>query len=177
MNYSRLQRISLANPTRNASSRDGGGRWIRTTEGVSQQIYSLPPLAAWVSLRTSRAFCIESIDMSMDASGDFSLSHAGPLQPALPPPPGAMAPLGSAPERKKAARSTSGGLKFSSYASVSCGTDPSRQPRPAAWTAPSAAVPTAHWRESGAAAPPPSSARSPSTKKCRWSKCCSRLPC
>ena len=31
----------------------GGGRWIRTTEGVSQQIYSLPPLAAWVSLRLS----------------------------------------------------------------------------------------------------------------------------
>jgi hypothetical protein len=31
----------------------GGGRWIRTTEGVSQQIYSLPPLAAWVSLRIS----------------------------------------------------------------------------------------------------------------------------
>ncbi len=30
----------------------GGGRWIRTTEGMSQQIYSLPPLAAWVSLRT-----------------------------------------------------------------------------------------------------------------------------
>ena len=30
----------------------GGGRWIRTTEGVSQQIYSLPPLAAWVSLRS-----------------------------------------------------------------------------------------------------------------------------
>ena len=33
----------------------GGGRWIRTTEGVSQQIYSLPPLAAWVSLRSLRA--------------------------------------------------------------------------------------------------------------------------
>ena len=32
-------------------SNDGGGRWIRTTEGVSQQIYSLPPLAAWVSLQ------------------------------------------------------------------------------------------------------------------------------
>ena len=31
----------------------GGGRWIRTTEGVSQQIYSLPPLAAWVSLLTT----------------------------------------------------------------------------------------------------------------------------
>ena len=30
----------------------GGGRnWIRTNEGVSQQIYSLPPLATWVSYR------------------------------------------------------------------------------------------------------------------------------
>src|SRR5204863_5233931 len=29
---------------------NGGGRsWIRTSEGVSQQIYSLPPLATWVS--------------------------------------------------------------------------------------------------------------------------------
>ncbi len=27
----------------------GGGNWIRTSEGVSQQIYSLPPLATWVS--------------------------------------------------------------------------------------------------------------------------------
>ena len=28
----------------------GGGRfWIRTREGVSQQIYSLPPLATWVT--------------------------------------------------------------------------------------------------------------------------------
>ena len=34
----------------------GGGRWIRTTEGVSQQIYSLPPLAAWVSLRKLLVF-------------------------------------------------------------------------------------------------------------------------
>ena len=34
----------------------GGGRWIRTTEGVSQQIYSLPPLAAWVPLRVREAF-------------------------------------------------------------------------------------------------------------------------
>src|SRR4030095_11954909 len=34
----------------------GGGRWIRTTEGVSQQIYSLPPLAAWVSLQKSPQF-------------------------------------------------------------------------------------------------------------------------
>ena len=28
---------------------DGGRSWIRTSEGVSQQIYSLPPLATWVS--------------------------------------------------------------------------------------------------------------------------------
>ena len=40
-----------AGDTGTACSKTGGGRWIRTTEGVSQQIYSLPPLAAWVSLR------------------------------------------------------------------------------------------------------------------------------
>src|ERR1051325_3372157 len=28
---------------------NGGRNWIRTSEGVSQQIYSLPPLATWVS--------------------------------------------------------------------------------------------------------------------------------
>ncbi len=30
----------------------GGGGRIRTYEGMSQQIYSLPPLAAWVPLRS-----------------------------------------------------------------------------------------------------------------------------
>ena len=45
LNYSRCGARPL--PQRGS----GGGRWIRTTEGVSQQIYSLPPLAAWVSLR------------------------------------------------------------------------------------------------------------------------------
>ena len=45
LNYSRCGARLL--PQRES----GGGRWIRTTEGVSQQIYSLPPLAAWVSLR------------------------------------------------------------------------------------------------------------------------------
>src|SRR4029079_2765613 len=57
LNYSRpgiLQTV-LKQPTktRNAIEKLGGGRWIRTTEGMSQQIYSLPPLAAWVSLRNS----------------------------------------------------------------------------------------------------------------------------
>src|SRR2546430_14339768 len=28
---------------------NGGRSWIRASEGVSQQIYSLPPLATWVS--------------------------------------------------------------------------------------------------------------------------------
>ena len=36
---------------RASAGSNGGGRWIRTTEGMSQQIYSLPPLAAWVSLQ------------------------------------------------------------------------------------------------------------------------------
>src|SRR5688500_3250431 len=31
--------------------KNGGRSWIRTSEGVSQQIYSLPPLATWVSYR------------------------------------------------------------------------------------------------------------------------------
>src|SRR5690625_4563520 len=42
------------NYSRAARWNSGGGRWIRTTEGVSQQIYSLPPLAAWVSLQRFR---------------------------------------------------------------------------------------------------------------------------
>jgi hypothetical protein len=52
LNYSRILRngLSSAHPGDERLG-DGGGRWIRTTEGVSQQIYSLPPLAAWVSLR------------------------------------------------------------------------------------------------------------------------------
>ena len=36
--------------------RGGGGRnWIRTSEGVSQEIYSLPPLATWVSYQPIKA--------------------------------------------------------------------------------------------------------------------------
>src|SRR5678816_2483781 len=39
---------------------DGGGGRIRTFEGVSRQIYSLLPLAAWVPLpeKTSRVFSL-----------------------------------------------------------------------------------------------------------------------
>jgi hypothetical protein len=35
----------------NYTRRGGGGGRVRTYEGISQQIYSLPPLAAWVPLR------------------------------------------------------------------------------------------------------------------------------
>src|SRR5678816_629429 len=35
----------------NYTRRGGGGGRIRTYEGINQQIYSLPPLAAWVPLR------------------------------------------------------------------------------------------------------------------------------
>ena len=47
----------------------GGGRWIRTTEGVSQQIYSLPPLAAWVSLQKSPQFWRGRARKSTDDDG------------------------------------------------------------------------------------------------------------
>jgi hypothetical protein len=44
----------------NYTRRGGGGGRIRTYEGISQQIYSLPPLAAWVPLRghKSRVFSL-----------------------------------------------------------------------------------------------------------------------
>ena len=41
----------LLSTNADADRKPGGGGRIRTYEGMSQQIYSLPPLAAWVSLR------------------------------------------------------------------------------------------------------------------------------
>src|SRR5690625_516915 len=37
-----------------ATNKNGGGSRIRTYEGLSQQIYSLPPLATWVSHQRKR---------------------------------------------------------------------------------------------------------------------------
>ena len=50
----------------NDNSSGGGGR-IRTFEGISRQIYSLLPLAAWVPLRrkTSRLFWAAAAGVSM----------------------------------------------------------------------------------------------------------------
>src|ERR1700686_4043969 len=61
LNYTRLEmtpKYSILT-TESAGSRvrppHGGGGRIRTYEGVSRQIYSLLPLAAWVPLREKRA--------------------------------------------------------------------------------------------------------------------------
>jgi hypothetical protein len=51
LNYSRETTPNLGKLSFTTHEAFGGGRWIRTTEGMSQQIYSLPPLAAWVSLQ------------------------------------------------------------------------------------------------------------------------------
>ena len=48
-----LPRNPAARPTAPGSTH-GGERRIRTSEGMSQQIYSLPPLAAWVSPQIPR---------------------------------------------------------------------------------------------------------------------------
>src|ERR1700689_4447341 len=53
-----MERISLsmwARAGREQGRSCGGGGRIRTYEGVSRQIYSLLPLAAWVPLREKRA--------------------------------------------------------------------------------------------------------------------------
>ncbi len=44
-------KLRTNNQNINKSSKRGGQRWIRTTEGVSQQIYSLPHLATLVFAR------------------------------------------------------------------------------------------------------------------------------
>src|SRR5690606_7215950 len=73
LNYSRAVRYFRAcmNPT-------GGGRWIRTTEGVSQQIYSLPPLAAWVSLRSSRKPVKQPVILTMRRGAANALVEDSP---------------------------------------------------------------------------------------------------
>src|SRR5436190_21195857 len=51
-------RFTRTPPPALTRGRNGGGGRIRTFEGVSRQIYSLLPLAAWVPLpgKTSRVF-------------------------------------------------------------------------------------------------------------------------
>ena len=49
-------------PLRYAQTRFGGQARIRTLEDISQQIYSLPPLATWVPARSnSPAYSLDKI--------------------------------------------------------------------------------------------------------------------
>ena len=72
LNYSRPgSRRGPATTLENSLSnwiRPGGGGWIRTSVGVSQQIYSLPPLATRAPLRRT---------------SKYSMFWAGPFRPTL----------------------------------------------------------------------------------------------
>ena len=50
LNYSRKTEFR-ASTVQRLQTQSGGGDWIRTSVGVSQQIYSLPPLATRAPLR------------------------------------------------------------------------------------------------------------------------------
>jgi hypothetical protein len=52
LNYSRLDAIEWISYLALVNNATGGGSWIRTSVGVSQQIYSLPPLATRASLHS-----------------------------------------------------------------------------------------------------------------------------
>src|SRR5579864_87320 len=57
-----------AHPVRTPHRLTGGGGRIRTFEGVSRQIYSLLPLAAWVPLRENEPRILISGDRGVNAS-------------------------------------------------------------------------------------------------------------
>src|SRR4051794_19192713 len=61
-------------PTRPKTN--GGGGRIRTFEGVSRQIYSLLPLAAWVPLpgKTSRVFSCRPLGVSTAIGAHFAVN-------------------------------------------------------------------------------------------------------
>src|SRR5690606_38841551 len=73
LNYSRAGRENLLHCL-------GGGRWIRTTEGVSQQIYSLPPLAAWVSLRS---FWVKAGETARDFDAGAHCCQRSDIEPEV----------------------------------------------------------------------------------------------
>ena len=59
LNYSRIEpdsRSSQLQVTKQHTVLAGGGGWIRTSVGVSQQIYSLPPLATRAPLRRTSKY-------------------------------------------------------------------------------------------------------------------------
>ena len=71
LNYTRQMTQILRTFAAAAAGQTGGGGRIRTFEGISRQIYSLLPLAAWVPLRRkSRIYSGRSRVLSM-RSGDW----------------------------------------------------------------------------------------------------------
>ena len=83
--------------------RPGGGGWIRTSVGVSQQIYSLPPLATRAPLRAeNRKLCGAACGLS-NREGRATRRNAGRRRPAI----RRTAP---ARDRKQRPRSGTGGL-------------------------------------------------------------------
>src|ERR1700721_4128741 len=67
LNYTRTPLEAKSQWHRTLLPAGGGGR-IRTYEGISQQIYSLPPLAAWVPLlKMSRVFWGARLAVSMSS--------------------------------------------------------------------------------------------------------------
>ena len=73
LNYTRLMTPPLESSSNVCRLRvpkplhDGGGGRIRTYEGVSRQIYSLLPLAAWVPLREKEPRILISTAGSVNA--------------------------------------------------------------------------------------------------------------
>jgi hypothetical protein len=78
-------RFSLTSIKTIRKTKRGGGRWIRTTEGMSQQIYSLPPLAAWVSLlkilKSSNQLVPSQRQREVDDFGHPALRPSGHIAP------------------------------------------------------------------------------------------------
>ena len=58
----------------------GGGNWIRTSVGVSQQIYSLPPLATRASLRRD-FYCISVFGCLRNLFQNFFLARLAGIEP------------------------------------------------------------------------------------------------
>ena len=88
LNYSRWQARETASPR--TTKFPGGGGWIRTSVGVSQQIYSLPPLATRAPLHgepeTVAQLCL-SARRSIATVGRQGPRNASarPLSPEVPP--------------------------------------------------------------------------------------------
>ena len=74
LNYSRAS-LSTNHSSAQRNLKSGGGDWIRTSVGVSQQIYSLPPLATRAPLQRV-SDCSTIILTERQASKNFSLQRA-----------------------------------------------------------------------------------------------------